>query len=158
MEQDRVFQPHGGRRIVLATNVAETSITVPGIRYVIDPGLARVSRYSIRAKVQQLPIEPVSQASARQRAGRCGRISEGVCFRLYSEEDFEKRAEFTAPEIMRTNLASVILQMLSLKLGDIDRFPLWIGQTGNRSTMAITCCLNWVQLTRIVRCHDSDVI
>ncbi|MEM7366359.1 MAG: ATP-dependent RNA helicase HrpA, partial [Pseudomonadota bacterium] len=123
VEQDRVFQPHGGRRVVLATNVAETSITVPGIRYVIDPGLARVSRYSIRAKVQQLPIEPVSQASARQRAGRCGRISEGVCFRLYSEEDFEKRAEFTAPEIMRTNLASVILQMLSLKLGDIDRFP-----------------------------------
>ena len=123
VEQDRVFQPHGGRRIVLATNVAETSITVPGIRYVIDPGLARVSRYSIRAKVQQLPIELVSQASARQRAGRCGRISEGVCFRLYSEEDFEKRAEFTAPEIMRTNLASVILQMLSLKLGDIDRFP-----------------------------------
>ena len=122
-EQDRVFQPHQGRRVVLATNVAETSITVPGIRYVIDPGLARISRYSIRAKVQQLPIERVSQASARQRAGRCGRISEGVCFRLYDEEDFEQRSEYTAPEIMRTSLASVILQMLYLKLGDIDRFP-----------------------------------
>ena len=122
-EQNRVFAHHKGRRIVLATNVAETSLTVPGIRYVIDPGLARISRYSIRSKVQQLPIEPVSQASANQRMGRCGRVAEGVCFRLYEEEDFEARPEFTAPEIMRTNLAAVILQMLQLKLGDISKFP-----------------------------------
>ena len=122
-EQNKVFAPGHRRRVVLATNVAETSLTVPGIRYVIDPGLARVSRYSFRSKVQQLPIEPVSQASANQRMGRCGRVSEGVCFRLYSEEDFAERAEFTEPEILRTNLASVILQMLQLKLGDIERFP-----------------------------------
>lgn len=122
-EQNRVFAPHGGRRIVLATNVAETSLTVPGIRYVIDPGLARISRYSIRSKVQQLPIEAVSKASADQRKGRCGRISDGVCFRLYSEDDFESRPAFTEPEILRTNLAAVILQMLQLKLGDISRFP-----------------------------------
>ncbi|SHF06106.1 ATP-dependent helicase HrpA [Modicisalibacter ilicicola DSM 19980] len=122
-EQNRVFQSHTGRRIVLATNVAETSLTVPGIRYVIDPGLVRISRYSYRAKVQRLPIEPVSQASADQRKGRCGRIAEGVCIRLYSEEDFLARPEFTEPEIQRTNLASVILSMLSLKLGDIAAFP-----------------------------------
>jgi ATP-dependent helicase HrpA len=122
-EQNRVFQDHDGRRIVLATNVAETSITVPGIRYVIDPGFARISRYSLRSRVQQLPIEPVSQASANQRAGRCGRVSEGVCFRLYSLDDFESRPAFTEPEILRTNLASVILQMLQLRLGDISKFP-----------------------------------
>ncbi len=122
-EQNRVFQPHNGRRIVLSTNVAETSLTVPGIRYVIDPGLVRISRYSYRAKVQRLPIEPVSQASADQRKGRCGRIAEGLCIRLYSEEDFLARPEFTEPEIQRTNLASVILSMLSLKLGDIAAFP-----------------------------------
>lgn len=122
-EQDRVFQPHTGRRVVLATNVAETSLTVPGIRYVIDPGLARISRYSLRSRVQQLPVEAVSQASANQRAGRCGRVSEGVCFRLYSIEDFESRPAFTEPEILRTNLASVILQMLQLRLGDIGKFP-----------------------------------
>lgn len=122
-EQNRVFASHSGRRIVLATNVAETSLTVPGIRYVIDPGLARVSRYSVRSKVQQLPIEAISQASANQRMGRCGRTADGVCFRLYSEEDFESRSEFTTPEVMRTNLAAVILQMLQLKLGDINRFP-----------------------------------
>ncbi|STD20337.1 RNA helicase [Enterobacter asburiae] len=110
-EQNRVFQPHGGRRIVLATNVAETSLTVPGIKYVIDPGTARISRYSYRTKVQRLPIEPVSQASANQRKGRCGRVSEGICIRLYSEDDFLSRPEFTDPEILRTNLASVILQM-----------------------------------------------
>ncbi|MFC3283424.1 ATP-dependent RNA helicase HrpA [Litchfieldella rifensis] len=122
-EQNRVFQPHAGRRIVLATNVAETSLTVPGIRYVIDPGLVRISRYSYRAKVQRLPIEPVSQASADQRKGRCGRVAEGVCVRLYSEDDFLARPAFTEPEIQRTNLASVILSMLSLKLGDIEDFP-----------------------------------
>ncbi len=123
-EQNRVFQGHrSGRRVVLATNVAETSLTVPGIRYVIDPGVARISRYSVRSKVQQLPIEPVSKASADQRKGRCGRVSEGTCFRLYTEEDFESRPDFTQPEIMRTNLAAVILQMLALRLGDISKFP-----------------------------------
>jgi len=122
-EQNKVFQPHGPRRIVLATNVAETSLTVPGIKYVIDPGLARISRYSLRSKVQQLPIEAISQASANQRMGRCGRLSDGVCFRLYSEDEFNDRAQFTEPEILRTNLAAVILQMLQLKLGDIARFP-----------------------------------
>ena len=122
-EQNRVFQPHAGRRIVLATNVAETSLTVPGIKYVIDPGTARISRYSYRTKVQRLPIEPVSQASANQRKGRCGRVSEGICIRLYSEDDFLSRPEFTDPEILRTNLASVILQMTALGLGDIAAFP-----------------------------------
>lgn len=122
-EQNRVFQSHTGRRIVLATNVAETSLTVPGIKYVIDPGTARISRYSFRTKVQRLPIEPVSQASANQRKGRCGRVSEGICIRLYSEDDFINRPEFTDPEILRTNLASVILQMTALGLGDIAAFP-----------------------------------
>nr|WP_275298087.1 ATP-dependent RNA helicase HrpA [Halomonas campisalis] len=122
-EQNRVFAPHAGRRIVLATNVAETSLTVPGIRYVIDPGLVRISRYSYKAKIQRLPVEPISQASANQRMGRCGRVAEGVCIRLYDEEDFLARPEFTDPEIRRTNLASVILSMLSLKLGDIEAFP-----------------------------------
>lgn len=122
-EQNKIFQPHGLRRIVLATNVAETSLTVPGIKYVIDPGTARISRYSYRTKVQRLPIEAISQASANQRAGRCGRVSEGICIRLYSEEDYQSRAEFTDPEILRTNLGSVILQMLSLGLGNISEFP-----------------------------------
>ncbi|WUH92716.1 ATP-dependent RNA helicase HrpA [Streptomyces sp. NBC_00433] len=122
-EQHRVFQQHAGRRIVLATNVAETSLTVPGIRYVIDPGTARISRYSHRTKVQRLPIEPVSQASANQRKGRCGRTSDGICIRLYDEDDFLSRPEFTDPEILRTNLASVILQMTAAGLGDIARFP-----------------------------------
>ncbi|WP_203929551.1 ATP-dependent RNA helicase HrpA [Virgisporangium ochraceum] len=122
-EQHKVFAPHAGRRIVLATNVAETSLTVPGIRYVVDPGTARISRYSSRTKVQRLPIEPVSQASANQRAGRCGRVAAGICIRLYSEEDFANRPEYTDPEILRTNLASVILQMASLELGDIAAFP-----------------------------------
>jgi len=122
-EQQRVFAPHTGRRIVLATNVAETSITVPGIRYVIDPGFARISRYSYRTKVQRLPIEPVSQASANQRKGRCGRVAEGICIRLFSEEDFNNRPAFTDAEILRTNLAAVILQMLQLKMGDIHKFP-----------------------------------
>jgi len=122
-EQHRVFQPHAGRRIVLATNVAETSLTVPGIKYVIDPGFARISRYSHRTKVQRLPIEPISQASANQRKGRCGRTSDGICIRLYSEEDFLARPEFTDAEILRTNLASVILQMTAAGLGDIEKFP-----------------------------------
>lgn len=122
-EQHRVFAPHTGRRVVLATNVAETSLTVPGIRYVVDPGFARMSRYSARTKVQRLPIEPISQASANQRAGRCGRLGPGVCIRLYDEEDFASRPEFTEPEILRTNLASVILQMAEAKLGEITDFP-----------------------------------
>ncbi|WP_055712949.1 ATP-dependent RNA helicase HrpA [Streptomyces torulosus] len=122
-EQHRVFQPHTGRRIVLATNVAETSLTVPGIKYVIDPGFARISRYSHRTKVQRLPIEPISQASANQRKGRCGRTSDGICIRLYTEDDFNARPEFTDAEILRTNLASVILQMTAAGLGDIEKFP-----------------------------------
>ena len=122
-EQHRVFQPHTGRRIVIATNIAETSLTVPGIKYVIDPGTARISRYSHRTKVQRLPIEPISQASANQRTGRCGRLSDGICIRLYSEEDFASRPRFTDPEILRTSLASVILQMTAARLGDIETFP-----------------------------------
>jgi ATP-dependent helicase HrpA len=122
-EQQKIFQSHSGRRVVLATNVAETSLTVPGIRYVIDSGTARISRYSYRAKVQRLPIEAVSQASANQRKGRCGRVEPGICIRLYSEDDFNARPAFTDPEILRTNLAAVILQMLHLRLGAIDAFP-----------------------------------
>lgn len=122
-EQNKVFHSHQGRRIVLATNVAETSLTVPGIRYVVDPGTARISRYSYRSKVQRLPIEKISQASANQRKGRCGRVSAGICIRLYDEEDFLSRPEYTEPEIQRTNLASVILQMQALRLGDIEDFP-----------------------------------
>jgi len=122
-EQHKVFESHTGRRVVLATNVAETSLTVPGIRYVVDTGVARISRYSARTKVQRLPIESISQASANQRSGRCGRVEAGIAIRLYSEEDFEGRPEFTDPEILRTNLASVILQMTSLGLGDLGRFP-----------------------------------
>lgn len=122
-EQGKIFKTGGQRRIVLATNVAETSLTVPGIRYVIDAGYARISRYSHRSKVQRLPVEHISQASANQRKGRCGRVAEGICIRLYSEENFKSRAEFTEPEIQRTNLASVILQMKILKFGDIESFP-----------------------------------
>jgi ATP-dependent RNA helicase HrpA len=122
-DQHKIFQPHRGRRVVLATNVAETSLTVPGITYVVDPGTARISRYSQRTKVQRLPIEPISQASANQRKGRCGRTSDGVCIRLYSEEDFLARPEFTEPEILRTSLASVILRMAALDLGDLASFP-----------------------------------
>ncbi|SDI05485.1 ATP-dependent helicase HrpA [Actinokineospora alba] len=122
-EQHRVFQQHSNRRVVLATNVAETSLTVPGIKYVVDPGTARISRYSNRLKVQRLPIEPVSQASANQRKGRCGRTSDGICVRLFSEDDFLARPEFTDPEILRTNLASVILQMNAADLGEMADFP-----------------------------------
>jgi ATP-dependent helicase HrpA len=122
-EQDRVFEPHSARRIVLATNVAETSLTVPGIRYVIDTGLARVKRYSYRNKVEQLQVEPVSQAAANQRAGRCGRVSNGICIRLYDEKDYQGRAKFTDPEILRSSLAGVILRMKALGLGQVEDFP-----------------------------------
>ncbi len=122
-EQNKIFHPGGAMRIVLATNVAETSLTVPGIKYVIDTGLARISRYSWRSRVQRLPIEKISQASANQRSGRCGRTSNGIAIRLYSEDDFAARPEFTLPEIQRTNLASVILQLASLNLGDVYKFP-----------------------------------
>ncbi len=122
-EQNRIFLPHAGRHVILSTNVAETSLTVPGIKFVIDAGTARISRYSPRTKVQRLPVEPVSQASANQRRGRCGRTSEGICIRLYSEDDFNSRPEYTDPEILRTNLASVILQMMTLRLGDLEDFP-----------------------------------
>lgn len=122
-DQQRIFKAHSGRRVVLSTNVAETSLTVPGIRYVIDTGTARISRYSYRSKIQRLPIEPVSQASANQRKGRCGRVAEGICYRLYSEEDFHSRPQFTDPEIIRTNLAAVILRMAAMRLGDVSKFP-----------------------------------
>ncbi len=122
-EQHKIFEPHNGRRAILSTNVAETSLTVPGIRYVVDLGTARISRYGRRTKVQRLPIERISQASANQRAGRCGRLGPGICVRLYSEEDFAGRRPFTEPEILRTNLASVILQMAAIGLGDIENFP-----------------------------------
>jgi ATP-dependent helicase HrpA len=122
-QQDEVFAPHSARRIVLATNVAETSLTVPGIRFVIDAGTARIKRYSFRSKVEQLPIEPVSQASANQRAGRCGRVADGVCIRLYDEADFAARPRFTDPEIVRSSLAGVILRMQSLGLGSVEDFP-----------------------------------
>jgi len=122
-EQERVFDPGSGRRIVLATNVAETSLTVPGIRYVIDSGLARVKRYSYRSKVEQLQVEPISQAAAHQRAGRCGRVANGICIRLYDEADFAQRPRFTDPEILRSSLAGVILRMKSLRLGSVEEFP-----------------------------------
>ena len=122
-QQDEVFAPHSARRIVLATNVAETSLTVPGIRYVIDAGTARVKRYSFRSKVEQLPIEAISQAAANQRAGRCGRVADGICIRLYDEADFLARPKFTDPEIVRSSLAGVILRMQSLNLGSVEDFP-----------------------------------
>lgn len=122
-EQNKIFHTQKGQRVVLATNVAETSLTVPGIRYVIDPGYARISRYSFRTKMQRLPVEAISQASANQRMGRCGRVAEGICYRLFDEQDFLSRPEFTDPEILRTNLAAVILQMEQLRLGDVRDFP-----------------------------------
>ncbi len=122
-QQDEVFAPHGARRIVLATNIAETSLTVPGIRYVVDAGTARIKRYSFRNKVEQLPIEPISQAAAAQRAGRCGRVADGICIRLYDEKDFEGRPRYTDPEIVRSSLAGVILRMKSLGLGEVEDFP-----------------------------------
>ena len=122
-EQDRIFDAHDGRRIVLATNVAETSLTVPGIRFVIDAGTARMKRYSFRSKVEQLLVEPVSQSSANQRAGRCGRVADGICIRLYEQQDFDQRPRFTDPEILRSSLAGVILRMKSLHLGVVEEFP-----------------------------------
>ncbi len=122
-EQERVFKPHGGRRIVLATNVAETSLTVPGIRYVVDPGEARIKRYSYRSKVEQLQVEKISQASANQRAGRCGRVASGVCIRLYDEDSFKARPAYTEPELLRSSLAGVILRMKSIGLGEVEDFP-----------------------------------
>jgi len=122
-DQQRIFHPQGRRRIILSTNIAETSLTVPGIRYVVDTGLARISRYSPHSRTQRLPVEPIAQSSANQRMGRCGRVSNGVCYRLYSEQDFLSRPEFTTPEIHRSNLASVILRMLAFRLGDIRTFP-----------------------------------
>ena len=133
---------------MLATNVAETSLTVPGIRYVVDPGTARISRYSRRTKVQRLPIEPISQASAAQRAGRSGRTAPGVCIRLYSEEDFESRPRYTDPEILRTNLAAVILQMAALDLGDIETFPFSTHPSSAASATACCCCRNSAHSTR----------
>jgi len=151
-EQHRVFRAHTGRRIVLATNVAETSLTVPGIRYVVDAGTARMSRYSRRTKVQRLPIEAVSQASANQRAGRCGRLGPGVCIRLYSEDDFDARPEFTEPEIQRTNLASVILQMTARDLGAIETFP-FLDPPDSRSIRDGVARL--VELGAIAEGHES---
>ncbi|HEY1102228.1 MAG TPA: ATP-dependent RNA helicase HrpA, partial [Burkholderiaceae bacterium] len=131
-EQDRIFDSHSGRRIVLATNVAETSLTVPGIRYVIDAGTARVKRYSLRSKVEQLMVEPISQAAANQRAGRCGRVANGICIRLYDEKDFAGRPRFTDPEILRSSLAGVILRMKSLRLGAVEEFP-FLERPSNRA-------------------------
>ena len=131
-EQDRIFDSHSGRRIVLATNVAETSLTVPGIRYVIDAGTARVKRYSFRSKVEQLLVEPISQAAANQRAGRCGRVANGICIRLYDEKDFAGRPRFTDPEILRSSLAGVILRMKSLRLGAVEDFPFHRGAVAPR--------------------------
>lgn len=147
-EQQKVFAPHTGRRVVLATNVAETSLTVPGIRYVVDPGNARISRYSRRLKVQRLPIEPISQASADQRAGRCGRIAPGVCIRLYAEDDFAARPRYTDPEILRTNLAAVLLQMAALQLGDVELFP-FLDPPDRRSVR------DGVQLLQELRAFDA---
>jgi ATP-dependent helicase HrpA len=122
-DQQRVFAPSSQRKIVIATNIAETSLTIPGIRYVIDAGLARISRYNPRTRTKRLPIEPVSQSSANQRKGRAGRVQDGICIRLYSEEDFNARPAFTQPEIQRANLAEVILRMKAFRLGDIETFP-----------------------------------
>ena len=122
-DQMKVFAPHPGRKIVVATNVAETSVTVPGIRYVVDTGTARISSYDPRTRTMSLPVMPVSRSSADQRKGRCGRVANGICIRLYSEEDYNNRELFTPPEILRANLAEVILRMISLKLGDISAFP-----------------------------------
>ena len=146
-DQQRVFAPSQGRRIVLATNVAETSLTVPGIRYVIDAGLARVKRYSLRNKTTLLQIEKVSQAAANQRAGRCGRVQDGICVRLYDEDDFAARPNFTDPEILRSSLAAVILRMASLELGDVSAFPFLEPPVRARSPTATSCCRNWAPWT-----------
>ena len=144
-EQDRIFDGHTGRRIILATNVAETSLTVPGIRYVIDTGTARMKRYSFRSKVEQLLVEPISQSSANQRAGRCGRVANGICIRLYDEKDFNGRPRFTDPEILRSSLAGVILRMKSLHLGIVEDFP-FIERPSSRA-IATSYLTNWARST-----------
>lgn len=154
VEQNKIFTEHTGVRIVLATNVAETSLTVPSIKYVIDPGFARISRYSVRSKVQRLPVEPISQASANQRKGRCGRVSNGICVRLYSEDDFNSRPMYTDPEILRSNLASVILQMVSLKLGDIRDFPFIDPPTDRQITDGMRLL---EEIGAIAKSKDNDV-
>jgi ATP-dependent helicase HrpA len=146
-EQDRIFDSHTGRRIVLATNVAETSLTVPGIRYVIDAGTARVKRYSLRSKVEQLLVEPISQAAANQRAGRCGRVANGICIRLYDEKDFAGRPRFTDPEILRSSLAGVILRMKSLHLGVWSAFRSSTRPRAGRLPTATSCSMNWARWT-----------
>ena len=146
-EQDRIFDGHTGRRIVLATNVAETSLTVPGIRYVIDAGTARVKRYSFRSKVEQLLVEPISQAAANQRAGRCGRVANGICIRLYDEADFNSRPRFTDPEILRSSLAGVILRMKSLHLGDVAQFRSSRRPRAAPLPTATSSCPNWARWT-----------
>jgi ATP-dependent helicase HrpA len=147
-EQDRVFDAHHGRRIVLATNVAETSLTVPGIRYVIDAGTARVKRYSYRSKVEQLLIEPVSQAAANQRAGRCGRVADGICIRLYDEKDFAGRPRFTDPEILRSSLAGVILRMKCAgPTGAVEDFPSWSRPRAAPLPTATSCWASWARWT-----------
>ncbi len=146
-EQDRIFDGHTGRRIVLATNVAETSLTVPGIRYVIDAGTARMKRYSFRSKVEQLLVEPISQSSANQRAGRCGRVANGICIRLYDEKDFAGRPRFTDPEILRSSLAGVILRMKSLHLGIVEDFPFIERPSAAPLPMVTSCSTSWAQWT-----------
>jgi len=141
-EQERIFKPSGRRRIVLSTNVAETSLTVPGIRYVIDSGVARVKRYSYRNKVEMLQVERISKASANQRAGRCGRVANGVCIRLYAEADFAGRTDYTDPEILRSSLASVILRMKSLHLTEVEDFPFLQRPWGARLRTVINCSVN----------------
>ena len=139
-QQDEVFAPHSARRIVLATNVAETSLTVPGIRFVIDAGTARIKRYSFRSKVEQLPIEPISQAAANQRAGRCGRVADGICIRLYDEADFAARPRFTDPEIVRSSLAGVILRMKSLEPRQRRGLPVPRGAAASARSPTATSC------------------
>jgi ATP-dependent helicase HrpA len=151
-EQDRIFDGHTGRRIVLATNVAETSLTVPGIRYVIDAGTARVKRYSFRSKVEQLLVEPISQAAANQRAGRCGRVANGICIRLYDEESFVSRDRFTDPEILRSSLAGVILRMKSLGLGDVVHFPSSKRPRAAPLPTATSCWPSWARWTITAIC------
>jgi len=146
-EQDRIFDAHSGRRIVLATNVAETSLTVPGIRYVIDAGSARLKRYSFRSKVEQLLVEPISQSSANQRAGRCGRVANGICIRLYEAKDFDSRPRFTDPEILRSSLAGVILRMKALHLGVVEDFPFIERPSARAIADATNCWPNWAQST-----------
>jgi ATP-dependent helicase HrpA len=152
-EQEAVFKSHSGRRIVLATNVAETSLTVPGIRYVVDAGLARVKRYSIRNKIEQLKIEKVSQASANQRAGRCGRVAEGICIRLYDEQDFLSRPKYTTPELLRSSLAGVILRMKSLRLPEIENFPSSTRRSRSASATASNCWSNSARSTKTGSAH-----